>query len=241
MTRWFLHSSIALALAMSAVLSPPRPVKAQDGAMLQREDDDEERLRRWMAVRASRSPDMGWLGGVAIGVGALALGAGIAIPITTEQREATPGAAAMIALGGWSLGLGIFTLLNPNLEREDYLRIPDRRLTEREIGRLEGLLRHEAETAGAGRQFQMWAGLGLLVGGLGAIPLVALQPPPDEQLALSWTIAGGSALLGLVLFVVSLFPSGAEADWQDYRRNLMPRETPRVSVIPTGNGFAVVF
>jgi hypothetical protein len=244
MTRWFLHSSIALALAMSAVLSPPRPAKAQDAAMLQREDDDEERLRRWMAVRASRSPDTGWFGGVAIGMGALAIGAGIAVPVLVNDAELnlTLPSVGLIALGAVEIGLGVVMLVAPNVPRDEYHRIPTGPLSEREIGRLEGLIRHDAELAAFGRQMLMWSGIGFAVGGLGAMPVVALEPPSSVvDLSLSWGFAGASAFIGVLYVIMSLFETPQEGDWRDYQRGLMPRETPQISVRPTGNGFAVNF
>lgn len=228
---------------MGTALLPAFRSKAQDSAILQREDDDdEERLRRWMAVRASRSPDLGWLGGAAIGVGVLAIGGGVAWTAATDEPDRTLLSVGLVAAGALEIGLGLFTLLTPNLSRDEYQRIPTQTLSEREIGRLEGLLRRDAELAGVMRQLMMWTGLGLAVGGFAAMPIVALDPPAtDRELGLSWGIAGGAAFLGALYFVISLFESSAEGDWRDYQRGLMPREMPQISLVPTGNGFAVMF
>ncbi|MDQ3033883.1 MAG: hypothetical protein M3Y87_15815 [Myxococcota bacterium] len=242
MTRELLRSGTALALLTCVVATAIHPAAAQDAAILQREDDDEERLRRWMAVRAARSPEVGWLGGVAIGAGALAVAGGIAIPALTEQPSLTLPSVGLVVVGALEIGLGVFLVLAPNIARDEYRRIGDGPLTEREIGRLEGLLRHDADFARMQREMTMGLGIAMLAGGVAALPVVALDPPPTElDAGLSWGIAAGASLIGLLYLVMSLFESPAESDWRDYRNDLMPQEEPQVSVLPTGNGIAVMF
>lgn len=246
MTRTItLAFAIALVGAHSFLVAAP--VRAQEASLLQREDDDEVRLRRWMAVRAARSPDSEWVAGIAIPFGALAIGGGITLAALQDElgltnHDLTAPCAAIVGLGVVEIALGILALTIPNSPRDEYREIPERPLTEREIGRLEGLLRLEARNAELGRTLSLWLGGGLAVGGLAAIPLVAVFPPSDQfQVSLSWGIAGAFALTGLLTFVVALFESPSEADWREYRQGLMPRETPQVSLVPTGDGFAVLF
>lgn len=232
---------------MTLVAGAPHVARAQDAALLQREDDDEERLRRWMAVRASRSPNEDWAAWVAIPTGALAIGFGVGLGATQDERAVppdlmTPLTTALIALGAFAIGLGVSAALTPNLPHDEQRELPERRLTEREIGRLEGLLRHEARAAARDRTIFLAMGASLAVGGLGAMPIVAAFPPAEAfGLTMSWGIAAGSAALGLLWFVTSLFESSSEADWREYERGLMPRDTPRVSLRPNLDGFLVVF
>ncbi len=175
-------------------------------------------------------------------LGVLLVGGGISAAAFQSDTDVNLQPASLVGIigGAIDIGLGLFVTFAPNLARDDYRAIPDRRLTERELGRLEGVLRNDAQLGEYMRSFSRWLGAGMGLGGLGALPVLALSASGSSQ-TVEWLVSGGVALSGIIFFITSLFESPAEADWREYRRGLMPRETPQISFVPTGDGFAITF
>ena len=231
---------IAIAVLWLGLSRPAAAQQLED--QLVEEPDDETRLRAWIHIRARRSERrlssiIGLAGGLAT--------AGAAIPYRlTIGEDADAGtwlSVALIGSGLLSASAGLAGLLLPNIAKDDDIALPDRPLTEREIGRLEGRLRLEAQLARQTRYLQLFSAVAVTLTGGAAFPLVATEARFNATDRLvGYAVAGGLVVAGVISLITSLFESEAEADWNEYQRGLMPAEfTPRVQVSATG--FGVVF
>lgn len=220
----------------SWLMVSPAAVEAQDRAVLQEEPDDEQRLRRWLEVRAERSGRR-WAAGLAVGNAALGFGAATVLRLASDAPEAQWAAVGLVGIGFLSLAQGIAMFIAPDRAAEDFRRLPQRPLTEREIGRYEALLELDARNARDRRRRSVFGGLGLaLASGVG-IPLLATSDVGSERgRGIGHGLLGGLLITGLVYLVSGLFESAAEADWREYRRGLAPAPTARVR--PHGLGVA---
>lgn len=240
-TAWRAAALAIVTLVASS--TAPLEAHAQNTSTLESEADDELRLRRWMEVRARRASEASWVPPLTIGIGSLAVGAGIAVPFLTadERVEFSWLHVVLIGVGLVDVGLGIATALAPDLARHDLEALPSGPLTQRQIGRLEAMLEADARTAERGRVTSAWLGGGAAVAGLAVLPLVAAFPPANEEdLVTAYAVAGSTALLGLTTLLTALFESPEEADWREYRQGLMP-SVPQARIRPTFGGFRVEF
>jgi len=92
---------VMVAMASWLMLSSA-PAEAQDRAVLQEEPDDEQRLRRWLEVRAERSGRR-WAAGLAIGNAGLGFGAATALRVASDSPEAHWASIALVGVGFLSL------------------------------------------------------------------------------------------------------------------------------------------
>jgi len=114
--------------------------------------------------------------------------------------------------------------------------LPERPLTEREIGRYEALLELDARRARDRRRRSVFGGLGLALASGAGIPLLATSDVGSERgRGIGHGLLGGLLITGLVYLVSGLFESAEEADWREYRRGLAPAPTAR-RVRPHGLG-----
>lgn len=212
-------------------------VEAQDRAVLQEEPDDEQRLRRWLQVRADRSGRR-WAAGLAVGNAGLSLGAATALRLASDAPEAQWASIALVGIGFLSLTQGIVMFIAPDRAADDLRTLPERPLTEREIGRYEGLLELDARRARDRRRRSVFGGLGLALASAAGIPLLATSDVGSERgRGVGHGLLGGLLITGLVYLVSGLFESAEEADWREYRRGLAPAPSAR-GVRPHGLGVA---
>lgn len=210
---------VALAIWMAV---PSARAEGQDRAVLQAEPDSEARLRRWLAVRAERGARR-WAGGLAIANGALASGAAAAIRLASDAPEGEWASVALVGVGLLSLAQGVALLLLPDRAAEDLRALPARPLTEREIGRLEGIFELDARRAGDRRRRAVLGGIGLtLAAGVGVPVLASSDVGSERGRGIGYGILGGLCVTGLVYLVSALFESAEEADWREYQQGLAP-------------------
>ncbi|GAB5541989.1 MAG: hypothetical protein SangKO_017490 [Sandaracinaceae bacterium] len=225
-------SLLILALVAAAL---PHAAHAQDASLMVRDRDDESRIRAWMAVRASRAGDQGLVAGLAISAGVVGLGGGATIAILQDESFGFSGltlnAVALFVVGAYALGIGVFAAVSSNLLLDDFARMGSDPLTEREIGAFEEILRQDAQRANQMRLLSGFAGGGLVLGGLAAMPVLAAFPPLDTfDQTVGWTIAGACVGLGILSMIMAAFETPAEADWREYREGLRPRDVPTISI-----------
>ena len=214
-------------LALTLWTALPSGAVAQDRAVLQVEPDTEVRLRRWLEVRAERSGRR-WAGSLAIANGAACFGSALGIRLAGDSDEGEWASVALVGVGFLSLAQGMALILLPDRAAEDLRALPERPLTERELGRFEAILELDARRAHDRRYRSVFGGAGLaLAAGAGIPVLASTDVGGDRGRGLGYGLLSGLFITGLVYLVSGLFESAEEADWREYRRGLAPAPTSR--------------
>lgn len=229
LSQFTARRSTGYVLCVLALMNVTTEVAAQDRAVLVGEPDDEVRIRRWLEIRAERG-DRRLAASFALGNGILAAGVGAGLRLRFDTAEATWGSVALLAVGVVSLAQGIILLATPNRARQDLEGLPERTLTEREIGRYEAVLRDAARGGRARRRRALIGGGALVLAPIVCIPIVATsEVGSSDGRSVGYGVMGAALVAGLIYMASGLFEGSVEADWREYRRGLMPqRSTSRV-------------
>lgn len=187
-----------------------------------------------------------------IGVGALELGAGLWLAFDDGTFSSLDSlrwtaVALSVPLGVVSLVSGIASFAQ-NSVRGDRLRrwrlASEGRLSARQLGRFEGELRSDAETARVLRGFEAAASFGVAGGG-GALMLVTALSNADEVgQAYGYGVGAASLAAGLLSGLLALFvESDAEETWRDYLEGERPDTSEgvdlSVSPVVSEDGFGL--
>jgi len=233
-----LSSTLALA---TLIVSAPSAAHAQASVELAdpvepgaADIEDERASRRADAVLVARMEELlvqrargesvsGWIGGLTtIGLGAVLVGSAIWLSID-ESGFGTPnlGAILGLAVAPLSIASGIYSLLGIRTHGDRLTRwraAMEGELSDVELGRFEGELRAEANSARLGRWASFALGVGVLVGGVTTMVLGgALDGFDDEFRAIVVGGGGGITLLGAILTGTSFLESSVEQMWNQYR------------------------
>lgn len=187
---------------------------------------DQARLGMLLETRADGEED-GRIGGglLQLGLGAMDVGLGLWLMLDDGFFAAMD---MRVLLGSLSLGLGltamvmgVYGLVTPGVMQNRNTRWHQALaggLSERELGRFEGELRAEAESARIWRSVEVASGFANVAAGLGVLLATGLSGLPDLDAMQGYVVGGGLALGGIIAALSALFSeSQEETDWRLYR------------------------
>jgi hypothetical protein len=167
-----------------------------------------------------------------LGLGATDVGLGLWLML---DEDFFGGVDMRVLLGSLSLGLGltamvmgVYELVTPGVMQHRntrWHRALAGGLTERELGRFEGELRAEAESARIWRSVSVVSGFANVAAGLGVLLATGLSGLSDLDAMQGYLVGGGLALGGLIAAFSALFSeSQPETDWRLYQAGDGPTE-----------------
>jgi len=238
-----LAAFICLALAAPALAQeeiPPPPAAGQEIApppppMMPTPTDDAAavdvaRLDAWLGSFDGTARTLRYISApLSILSGAALVGLGIWFitddDLRVGSREATVGlGAGMIALGGMSVGIGIYNFAAPTYPEEAYARFVlarDAGLSQRELGRFEGEFLAMAEVSRTTRYLSIVAGFSLALGGGVAIAMSATEDS-EEPRFIGLVTGTVLAISGVLVGGLSFIPTPYERAWEKYEAGLGP-------------------
>lgn len=215
---------------------------------------DADRLGAFFQDQAESERDGMLITGVLTSVGgSLNLGVGLWLMLDDETFAGMDvlrigGGAVAILTGLMSVVNGIYglTSIGPAQDRLRRWRAAlEGGLDERELGRFEGELRAEAETARVLRSFSAVAGFGMLAGGVVLALATALGGFDDLGQGYGYGLGGLFSVVGAITGIDALISeSRAEANWRRYREGEGPESSIGgveldVAPIVTEHGFGM--
>ena len=173
-----------------------------------------------------------------LGLGAADVGLGLWLML---DEGFFGGVDMRVLLGSLSLGIGltamvmgVYDLATPGVMQDRnarWRRALAGGLTERELGRFEGELRAEAESARIWRSVSVVSGFANVAAGLGVSLATGLSGLSDLDAMQGYLVGGGLALGGLIAAFSALFSeSQQETDWRLYRAGEGPTEDDDVDL-----------
>lgn len=232
----FLCSFVSVAGTADAQAPSPTASSGREGDLVQVQPDDEQRMRHWLRVRGDGGRGRAFT--IAVGFAVPAMLGGYGAYHLAGDRDPLLGRVTL-GLGILSLAGPIAALVLPDYPQLDSENLPERPLTEREIGRFEGMLQSEARR---GRSLRIAGGIS------GGLHLVA------GSLALGLSLRSGENFLdspaelgaytgimlgGVLNLISSFFRSKSEKIWDGYRSGEIQVESARVRF--SGDHLSVTF
>ncbi|MFK7987992.1 MAG: hypothetical protein AB8I08_18375 [Sandaracinaceae bacterium] len=215
-------------LAEEAAPPTPRDAAWRTSAIPPAPDLERDHLRLGIVLEdQAREASAGetFAGVALIGVGALELGAGLWLAFDDGTFASLDSlrwtaVALSIPLGVLSLVSGIASFSQSSVQGDRLRRwrlASEGRLDARQLGRFEGELRSDAETARVLRGFEAAAGFGVAGGGAALMLVTALSNADEIGQAYGYGVGAASLAAGLLSGLLTLLvESDAEEAWRNY-------------------------
>ncbi|MFT5356139.1 MAG: hypothetical protein ACI9KE_003362 [Polyangiales bacterium] len=233
---------LTVALVVSSFFATTHAAFAQEsereGVALRAEPNPELRLREWLQYRADGSSRTLAIAGGLLGAAGIT---GFGIYGLVSDSDVLGGSVGRlyIAAGLLSLAAPIVLLATQDHPRLDVQNLPERALTEREIGYYEGLLHGEARLGRAlriGRGVQ--GALFTVGGGLGFA--LTLNDGGFSDSPIEAGLYLGLSIGGLISALAAFFKTRQERTWEGYNAGVVPdAESARIRF--RGDGVQLTF